>query len=66
MKTTINRVSDWIKPGEAAEALGVSVDTVARLADKGVIRAIRPGGGHRRYSAADVEAIIAGEPWESV
>ncbi|HWU29267.1 MAG TPA: helix-turn-helix domain-containing protein [Microbacterium sp.] len=64
MKTTDSRDSDWLKPGEAASALGVSVDTVARLADKGEIRAIRPGGGHRRYAAADVEAIVAGEPWE--
>ena len=59
-----NHVSDWITPAEAASALGISPRTVSRLADKGEIRAIRPGGTQRRYSAADVEAILAREPWE--
>lgn len=53
----------YLSPGEAAEALGVSRQTVARLADSGRIRSIRPGA-HRRYVAADVAALIAQEPWE--
>lgn len=53
----------YLSPGEAAEALGVSRQTVARLADAGKIRSIRPGA-HRRYVAADVAALIAQEPWE--
>lgn len=58
------RASEWLTPGDAASALGISLNTLARLADRGEIRAIRPGGTHRRYSAADVEAIIARESWE--
>lgn len=56
--------SDWISPWDASKALGISQRTVARLADRGDIRAIRPTGGHRRYYAPDIEAIIAGEPWD--
>jgi excisionase family DNA binding protein len=54
----------WLQPSEAAAALGVTTKTVSRLADSGEIRSIRPGGKHRRYAAADIEAILAREPWE--
>lgn len=33
--------------GQAAEVLGVSVDTVRRLCDEGRLRALRTKGGHR-------------------
>lgn len=46
-------------PGAAAAALGITTKSVARLADRGEIRAIRPGGAHRRYAADDIEAILA-------
>lgn len=55
----------WITPAEAAAALGVTTKTVARLADRGEVRAIRPGGTQRRYAAVDVEAILAREPWDA-
>ncbi|MGX1931708.1 helix-turn-helix domain-containing protein [Microbacterium resistens] len=54
----------WLTPAEASGALGITPTHLARLADKGVIRAIRPGGGHRRYASDDVEAILARKPWE--
>ncbi len=56
----------WVTPGVAAAALGVDPRTLSRLADKGVIRAIRPAGdhGHRRYSEADIEARLSQEPWD--
>ena len=55
----------WITPAEAAGALGVTTKTVSRLADRGDIRAIRPGGTQRRYAAADIEAILSREPWDA-
>lgn len=54
-----SRETCWISPGEAAAALGITPRTVSRLADHGDIRAIRPNGKHRRYAAADIEAILA-------
>lgn len=38
--------------GEAAQYLGVSVDTVRRWEAEGKIESIRTEGGHRRFSAA--------------
>jgi hypothetical protein len=57
-------VTAWVTPAVAAEALGLTPKSVGRLADRGLIRAIRPGGTQRRYAENDIEAIIAGEPWE--
>ena len=47
--------------GEAAEALAVSTSTVRRWADAGRIRAIRTSGGHRRFSAREVQRVRAAE-----
>lgn len=57
----------WVTPGVAAAALGVDIRTLSRLADNGVLRAIRPAGGrgHRRYSEADIEARLAQHPWDA-
>ena len=55
--------SDYLTPGEASRATGLSVRQLARLADDGRLRAIQPGH-HRRYLAADIAAVIAREPWE--
>ena len=60
---TTHDAEAWLSPAEAATALGVTVKTVARWADEGRIRSARPGA-HRRYRVADVEALIAQEPWE--
>lgn len=57
--------SEWITPAEAAAALGVTTKTVSRLADRGEVRAIRPGGTQRRYAVADIEAILSREPWDA-
>lgn len=53
-----------LTPGEAASLLGITTQHLARLADRGKLRAVRREGGNRRYLAADVEAILAREPWE--
>lgn len=48
---------DWVAPGDAARATGLSAQQIARLADDGKIRYIRPGK-HRRYFRADIEALL--------
>lgn len=53
-------MTDWLTASEAAETLGVTTKTLKRWEAKGLIRrAHRTVGGHRRYSAEDVEAIRA-------
>jgi excisionase family DNA binding protein len=39
----------WLKSGEVAELLHVSVKTVSRYAKEGKIPYMRTVGGHRRY-----------------
>lgn len=48
--------SDYLTPAAAARATGLSVRQLARFAEAGKIRSIRPGT-HRRYLRADVEAL---------
>jgi molybdopterin-binding protein len=48
-----------IRIGQAAELLGVSVDTVRRWADDGRLPARRTGGGHRVVDGAAVAEIAA-------
>jgi molybdopterin-binding protein len=45
--------------GEAADVLGVSVDTVRRWADAGRLGATRTGGGQREVDDADVARLAA-------
>jgi len=40
--------------GQASEFLGVSADTVRRLADRGEIKTVRTVGGRRRLDGADL------------
>ena len=46
---------NYLSVGEAAKRLGVSVDVVRSLVERGELRAIRTGGGHRRIRDDDVE-----------
>jgi molybdopterin-binding protein len=48
-----------IRIGQAAELLGVSVDTVRRWADDGRLPTRRTGGGHRVVDGAAVAALAA-------
>ena len=47
--------------GDAAEMLGVSVDTVRRLADGGALKVSRSAGGHRQINAASLAAYMASQ-----
>jgi excisionase family DNA binding protein len=48
---------DWLSLQEASERLHVHADTLRQWADRGRIRSFRTPGGHRRFQAADVEAM---------
>ena len=48
----------WMRVGDVAAALGVSANTVRRWTDVGRIAAHRSPGGHRRYLADDVRALL--------
>ena len=44
--------------------LGVSVDTVRRWADDGIINSNRTVGGQRRFELTEIERVKRGEPRE--
>jgi molybdopterin-binding protein len=46
------------KPGQAAELLGVSVDTVRRWADAGRLKTRRSDGGQRLIDGADLARFL--------
>jgi molybdopterin-binding protein len=46
------------KPGQAAELLGVSPDTVRRWSDEGRLRTRRGEGGHREVDGADLARLL--------
>ncbi len=50
------------RAGQAAELLGVSVDTVRRWADSGKLRTHRSEGGQRMIDGADLARFLAEAP----
>ena len=52
-------MTDYIKPGEAADMLGVSRDSIRRYVDSGAIDGITTPGGQRRIDRESVDNIIA-------
>ena len=48
----------WLRVSDVALVLGVSANTVRRWTDAGRIAAYRSPGGHRRYLADDVYALL--------
>jgi molybdopterin-binding protein len=49
------------RPGQVADLLGVSVDTVRRWCDEGRIKTTRSSGGHRLVSGADLARYLREE-----
>ena len=50
---------ELLTPAQVAALFGVAVKTVTRWAKAGKLTSLRTLGGHRRYNAAEVHAIIA-------
>jgi excisionase family DNA binding protein len=51
-----------LTPSEVASMFRVDPKTVTRWAKAGKLSAIRTLGGHRRYSEAEVRALLDGVP----
>jgi diguanylate cyclase (GGDEF)-like protein/excisionase family DNA binding protein len=51
----------WLRVTDVARLLGVSANTVRRWTDAERIAAHRSPGGHRRYLAADIRALLSDE-----
>lgn len=51
---------DWVSLGPASRMVGVDPDTLRRWADSGRVRAFATPGGHRRFSRADLDRLVAG------
>lgn len=56
----IDEPEDFVGTKEAALILGVSISTVQKLVDTGVIRAWRTNGGHRRLALASLKQAAVG------
>ena len=54
------RPTRWVSLARACELLGVNESTVRRWADSGEIQVFRTPGGHRRFSEAELLAMIQG------
>ena len=52
------QVEELLTPGEVAGLFGVDPKTVSRWADAGKLDALRTLGGHRRYRAHEVHALL--------
>ena len=55
-------VEALLTPGEGARMFCVDPQTVGRWAETGVLTVVRTLGGHRRFRAAEVRALLSGDP----
>ncbi|MCL4557418.1 MAG: excisionase family DNA-binding protein [Deltaproteobacteria bacterium] len=53
-----NTIISMINTNQAAATLGVSVKTIYRMEEKGIIQSIRTPGGQRRFNKKDLEHYI--------
>jgi excisionase family DNA binding protein len=44
--------------GEAADYIGVSISSIRKWSDRGLVQAYRTPGGDRRFSADDLDELI--------
>lgn len=55
MPTGLDKQETWLTITQAAQRLGVHVTTLRRWADDGDIPVMLTAGGHRRFSASEIE-----------
>jgi excisionase family DNA binding protein len=60
----VSETKELMTPSEVAKVLRVDSKTVTRWAERGLIRAIKTPGGHNRFFADDIRAIVNGETGE--
>ncbi len=61
MSTMTNQDEELLTPSEVAKLFRVDPKTVTRWAKAGKLSSIRTLGGHRRYRAAEVHALLDGQ-----
>lgn len=54
-----------LSPGEVARLFAVNPKTVSRWARDGKLSSVRTPGGHRRYLASEIEALLRSGTSES-
>ena len=59
--STTSPEGELLTPSEVAVLFGVDVKTVTRWARAGKLSSLRTLGGHRRYRAAEVHALLASQ-----
>lgn len=49
---------DYVLPGEAADMLGVTRDTIRRYVDQGLLAGIKTPGGQRRIDRQSIQQVL--------
>src|SRR5258706_9677159 len=57
-----NKTAKLVPISEAAEILGVSIDTIRRWDKEGTLHSERPNGKDRYFSVEDLEKVKLGKP----
>ena len=57
-KSILDQDDKWLSLSRASKILGVNEATLRNWADAGEIRTFRTPGGHRRFAADDLQALI--------
>lgn len=61
-RQTPSPAAEWLTLQEASQRLGVSAATLRNWANEGKLATSRTPGGHRRFSAGDVSALMGAKP----
>jgi excisionase family DNA binding protein len=57
----MSETKELMTPSEVAKVLRVDAKTVTRWAERGLLRSIKTPGGHNRFYADEIQAIVNGE-----